>query len=301
VSHRLEEIFEICDRVTVFRDGRHIQTVATGAVQHNDLVQLILGRQLSEMYLAAADYQPGPELLRVEALTLKPKLDDVGFSLRQGEILGIAGLLGSGRTELLRAIFGLERFERGRLFVKSQPVRIASPQHAIALGLGYITEDRHGEGLVLEKSVRENIVMASLRAVATAWGWVVPAREAASARRQKDRLNIVTPSLARKVKFLSGGNQQKVVLSKWLETNPEIFFLDEPTRGIDVGAKADFYKILRGLAERGAGLVLISSELQELVSVCHRVLVLRNGRFCAEFAGRQINAADILMAMTGGH
>jgi ribose transport system ATP-binding protein len=300
VSHRMEEIFEICDSITVFRDGKHIRTVRTQEINNNDLVRLILGRKFDEMYQAAATFRHGSELLRVENLTQEPRLKGVSFTLKEGEILGIVGLLGSGRTELMRAVFGLDTFAQGEIYLKSQKVRITSPDQAIRLGIGFITEDRHREGLVLEKSIKDNIALASLRRVANRLGWVLPGREMAAARRQKEKLNIVTPSVLRKVKYLSGGNQQKVVLSKWLETHPQIFILDEPTRGIDVGAKADFYKIIQGLAEEGAGVIFISSELQEIVSVCHRVLVLRHGSFCSEFTGEQISGANILLAMTGG-
>lgn len=300
VSHRLEEVFEICDRITVLRDGEHIITTDTSSLNHAELVQLILGRQVEEMVRGDAMRAVGPELLRVEGISLRPKLRDVSFSLHQGEIIGLAGLLGTGRTELARVIFGLQKPEAGRIYIHGRPVQIASPEQAIRLGIGYITEDRHNEGLVLEKSVKDNIVMASLEAVATRLGWVLPAREIEAARRQKHRLNIITPSLERKVKFLSGGNQQKVVLSKWLETRPEIFLMDEPTRGVDVGAKAEFYKIIQDLAAEGAAILLITTEIRELVLLCDRVLVLRDGVITAEFSGPDINPANILMAMTGG-
>jgi len=299
VTHRLDEVFEICTNVTVFRDGCHIDTVPTGQINTSGLVHMILGRQIREMYEVRETYTPGPELLRVDDLWQQPKLKGLGFSLHQGEILGIAGLLGSGRSEMVRAIFGLSRPERGSITLKGRPVTLRSPQQAIRHGIGYITEDRHKEGLVLSKPIKDNIVMAYLKGVATRWGWMRPAREREAAQRQKLNLNIITPSIERRVKFLSGGNQQKVVLGKWLETKPDIFIMDEPTRGIDVGAKAEFYRIITDLAASGAGILLISSELQEIVSICHRVLVLRSGRFVAEFAGEQINAADILIAMTG--
>lgn len=301
VSHRLEEVFALCDRVTVLRDGEHIRTVETAAISRSELVHMILGRRESEMYQASAVQGDGEEVLRVERLRLRPKLREVSLVLHRGEILGIAGLLGAGRTELARAIFGLTPWDGGKLSVKGKPVRINSPDDAVRLGIGYITEDRRNEGLILERSIKDNIVLASLGSIATSVGWVVASREMTAARRQKERLNIVTPSLMRKVKYLSGGNQQKVILGKWLETNPEIFLLDEPTRGIDVGTKAEFYRIIRDLAAGGAGVLFISSELQELVAVCHRILVLRQGEFRAEFVGKEINAPDILMAMTGGN
>ncbi len=300
VSHRLDEIFEICDRVTVLRDGCHIITQPVSGLDQTDLIRHILGRQMSDMYQKVAYQSGGQELLKVEHIYQMPKLEDLSFELRAGEILGISGLLGSGRTELMRVIFGLDRMDSGQIFLKGRRAQIKSPEQAIQRGIGYITEDRHKEGLVLEKSIRENIVMASLRQFANWFGWMQPKKAQKAAVQQKEKLNIITPSVKRLVKYLSGGNQQKVVLGKWLETKPEIYILDEPTRGIDVGAKSEFYKLINALAAEGAGIIFISSELQEIVNTCHRVLVMRNGRFVAEYAGQDINAADILYAATGG-
>jgi ribose transport system ATP-binding protein len=300
VSHRLDEIFEICDRVTVLRDGNHIITQRVNELDQTALIRHILGRQMSEMYQQVAYEGGGEVLLRVDDIWQRPKLKGLSFELHAGEILGISGLLGSGRTELMRVIFGLDRKDEGEIYLNGKKVRIASPEEAINLGIGYITEDRHKEGLVLEKSIRDNIVMASLKQFASWFGWMRPQQILKAARRQKENLNIVTPSVRRLVKYLSGGNQQKVVLGKWLETKPEIYILDEPTRGIDVGAKSEFYKLINELAAEGAGIIFISSELQEIVNTCHRVLVMRNGAFVADYAGQKINAADILYAATGG-
>ncbi|MBN1266473.1 MAG: sugar ABC transporter ATP-binding protein [Anaerolineales bacterium] len=299
VSHRLDEVFELCDRVTVFRDGQHIVTSDTSDLSSEQLVNLILGRKLNEMYFSPEEGHQGEELLRVERLRQLPKLQEITFSLYRGEILGVAGLLGSGRSELVRSIFGLESMEQGLVYLKGNRVTIQNPEQAIKHGIGYITEDRHKEGLMLEKSVKDNIVLANLKKLAGKLGWMKSLLERQAAEMQRKDLNIVTPSIQRKVKFLSGGNQQKVVLGKWLETSPEIYILDEPTRGIDVGAKAEFYKIIRSLAEQGAGVLLISSDLQEIVGICHRVLVLRNGRFITEYSGHQIDPAAVLMKMTG--
>ena len=300
VSHRLDEIFEICDRVTVFRDGKHIETINTSDIDNAALVQLILGRKMSEMYNEKTEKTYGESLLRVENLWNQPKLCGLSFELKAGEILGISGLLGSGRTELMRAIFGLDKFEQGQIYLKNQPVKIQSPKQAIKMGIGYITEDRHKEGLILDKSISDNIVLASLRQFANWFGWMMPRKEIKAAEQHKAGLNIVTPSVFRRVQYLSGGNQQKVVLSKWLETNPDIYILDEPTRGIDVGAKAEFYNLINELADKGAGVILISSDLPEIINICDRVLVLRNGNFVADFTKEKINAAEILLAATGG-
>lgn len=299
VSHRLDEIFELCDRVTVLRDGKHIITTPTKSLNTGKLVELILGRKLGEMY-TTREVKPKKEvILQVKNLWKEPKLRGIHFHLHKGEILGIAGLLGSGRSELVRAIFGLEKIDQGEIYLNGQSVKIKNPAQAIRLGIGYITEDRHKEGLVIEKSVKDNITLANLKKFATSFGWMMATKEYQAAMRQKEKLNIVTPSILKKVKYLSGGNQQKVVLGKWLETSPKVFFLDEPTRGIDVGAKAEFFKIIQDLARDGAGIVFISSELQEIVSVCHRVLVLRDGRFIEEFTNDNLDAAKILVKMTG--
>lgn len=298
VSHRLGEVLEICDRVTVLRDGHHIKTVDTRKVKTSELVELILGRKESEMYQKSAELQSGAELLRVEHLVKEPKIKDISFSLHQGEILGMAGLLGSGRTELVRTIFGLDKPSRGKFFIRGEPVHLRNPERAIKQGIGFITEDRHKEGLILDKSFKDNIVLANLRKYSTAWGWMLPNKEISAAEQQKEKLKIATPSLLRKVKFLSGGNQQKTVLAKWLETQPQIFIMDDPTRGIDVGTKTEFYLLISNLARQGAGILFISSELQELVNVCHRILVLHKGRFIAEYTGSQINSAKILIKMT---
>lgn len=299
VSHRLDEVFQLCDRVSVLRDGKHIKTINTASIDKSELISLILGRKLSEMYSQAEPHQKSEELLRVENLWEASKLRGVSFSLYKGEILGIAGLLGSGRSELVRTIFGLKKRDRGEIFLRGKTIQVRSPEDVIRRGIGYITEDRHKEGLVLEKSIMDNVVMANLKMFANRWGLMKPSLERQAALHQKENLNIVTPSIRRRVKFLSGGNQQKVVLSKWLEIAPEIYILDEPTRGIDVGAKAEFFKIIKSLAGEGAGVLFISSELQEIVSICHRVLVLHNGKFVAEFSSDQINPAAILMKMTG--
>jgi ribose transport system ATP-binding protein len=299
ISHRLDEVFELCDSVTVFRDGCHIITTSPEKITNSDLVELILGREEEEMYKRATKRKFGESLLEVRDLMIQPKIENISFTLHEGEILGIAGLLGSGRTEIAKAIFGLEKPDKGQILIKNKLVSISNPKEAIKLGMGFITEDRHSEGLILKKSIKDNLVLSNLKSYSNIFGWMIQKKEISAANRQKDSLNIITPSIFRKVKFLSGGNQQKVVLGKWLETQPNIFILDDPTRGIDVGTKAEFYKIIYKLADRGAGILFISSELQEVASVCDRVVVIRNGRAKAEFFGNEINMAKILVNMTG--
>jgi ABC-type sugar transport system ATPase subunit len=266
---------------------------------NDKLVELILGREEDEMYQMSSSAKQGEEILSVQHLRFEPKIVDVSFTLHSGEILGIAGLLGSGRTELVRTIFGLSKSDSGDLFVNGKLEVIQNPNHAIKLGFGYITEDRHKEGLILEKSIKDNIILGNLKKYANNFGFMLQSNEINTAEKHKKQLNIITPSIFRKVKYLSGGNQQKVVLSKWLETKPKIFILDDPTRGIDVGAKAEFYKLISKLAEQGAGIIFISSELQEIISICQRILVLRNGRILSEYSGNNISAPKILKNMTG--
>jgi len=266
VTHRLDEVFVIYDRVTVLRDGKRIVTVAVEEVDRHSLVQMILGREISEMY--QREFQsPGPTVLRVEGLPRGTTFRNISFELHRGEVLGITGLLGSGRTELARAIFGLDPFDSGKIWIDGAEVRIRCPEDAIKHGLDFITEDKHKEGLILEKPIVDNIVLASLPAFANRLGWMQPRKEQQAAKRQREKLRIVTPSVKRLVKYLSGGNKQKVVLGKWLQTAPRIYILDEPTRGIDVGAKAEVHRIISGLAREGAGIILISSEIPEIVRI----------------------------------
>lgn len=299
VSHRLDEVFELCDSITIFRDGKHILTSETRNLTRSELVELILGREEKEMYQATRKQKQESPLLQVNNLVFEPKIKNISFTLSRGEILGIAGLLGSGKTELVRAIFGLEKPNGGTITLKGKPIKIESPKQAISYGLGFITEDRHNEGLLLENSIRDNIILGNINAYANQFGWMNPKLENKTAEHQKKQLNIISPNIHQKVKFLSGGNQQKVVLAKWLEVNPQIFILDDPTRGIDVGAKAEFYRLIANLAEKGAGIIFISSEIQEVVQICHRALVLRNGKINGEFSGKDLTCTRLLMSITG--
>ena len=299
VTHRLGEVFDICERVTVLRDGEKIGTVATDEIDRQALVQMIVGREVVD----ASEHEvrrPGQTILRVGLLSRRPAFRDVSFELHRGEVLGITGLLGSGRTELARAIFGLDRYDSGTIWVDGAKVRIRHPGDAIRHGIGFITEERRKEGLILEKPVRDNIVVASLGAFAGWLGWMQPRRESQAAEEQRASLRIATPTVLRRVKFLSGGNQQKVVVGKWLQTGPRIYILDEPTRGIDVGAKAEVHRIINDLVEQGAGVILISSEIPEIVRMSDHVLVMRNGEVVAEFERGQSTASSILLAAVGG-
>jgi ribose transport system ATP-binding protein len=281
ISHRLDEIFEIGDRVTVLRDGRNVSTRVVKNADRRELVRLMADRELDEN-ISRDTATPGEELLRVEGLGRRGVLSDVSFSVHAGEIVGIAGLLGAGRTELARAIFGADAADAGNIYVRGKKQHIRSPRDAVRLGIGFVTEDRKLEGLVLGRSVRDNIVLPVIRRLSR-FGVVRRGDEDSLAESQVSELRIRTPSMDQLTLHLSGGNQQKVVLAKWLACNVDVLFLDEPTRGIDVGAKQEIYALVNSLAAAGMGIVMISSELSEIVGLSDRVLVMRGGRIAAEF------------------
>jgi ribose transport system ATP-binding protein len=297
ISHRLDEIFEIGDRVTVLRDGRRIATCDVRGADRRGLVRLMADREVEEG-VPRTLVPRGDELLRVEGLGRRGAVHDVSFTLHAGEVVGVAGLLGSGRTELARAIFGADPPDAGRVLVRGRPVRIRSPRQAIRAGIGYVTEDRKAQGLVLNLSVRENLVLPVLPAVSRL-GIVSSDDETGRAADLVRSLRIKTPSLEQAVLNLSGGNQQKVVLGKWLACRVDVLLLDEPTRGIDVGAKQEIYGLVDRLAAEGVGILLISSELPEIVGLSDRVLVMRGGGVAGEFARAEATQERILACAVG--
>jgi ribose transport system ATP-binding protein len=297
ISHRLDEIFDIGDRVTVLRDGQHIATRPIGDTNRRELVRLMVDRDLHEI-VTRTPVARGDELLRVIGLRRRGVLHDVALTVHAGEIVGLAGLLGSGRTRVARAIFGLDRRDGGEIFVKGRQRAISSPRQAIRAGLGFVTEDRKGEGLVLGLSVRANLSLAVLRKLSR-FGVVRRAQEREMSDRYARELRIKTPSLEQAVLHLSGGNQQKVVLGKWLACEVDVLFLDEPTRGIDVGSKQEIYNLISRLAAKGVGIVLISSELPEIVGLCDRVLVMRSGRVAGEFTREEATQERLLACAVG--
>jgi ribose transport system ATP-binding protein len=234
--------------------------------------------------------------LRVEGMTRKQLLHDCSFEVRAGEILGFAGLVGAGRTELARAVFGADHVERGEVWLDGRPVRIKSPEHAIAAGIGYLTEDRKKDGLAMTLGIDQNITLANLPSLG---GMLNLGQEKRIAQRARDQLGIRTPSLQRRVKLLSGGNQQKVIVARWLETRARVLFFDEPSRGIDVGAKAEMFELLGRLAREGRAIVLISSYLPELLNMCDRILVLRAGRIVGELQREQFSEERVIALATG--
>jgi len=298
ISHRLDEVFAIADRVTVLRDGRHVDTRPIGAIDRDGLIQMMVGRPLDALFPKQA-VPIGEVALRVQGLTRQGIFSDIGFEVRRGEIVGLSGLIGARRTEVARAIFGIDRLDGGTVEVEGRPVRIASPRDAIAHGLAYVPEDRQQEGLVLPMSIAQNITLPLLREL-TRGGFVESAREREVSRDYATKLQVRgVRSLAQPVGALSGGNQQKVVLAKWLATTPRILILDEPTRGIDVGTKAEVHRLMGELAGQGLAILMISSELPEILGMSDRVLVMREGRLTATMGRAGATQETIMRAATG--
>lgn len=276
ISHRLQEVFEIADRITVLRDGKKVDTVPTSSINIDELIRMMVGRTLTDFFGHNVS-TPGEELLRVSALSRHGQFRNISFALRRGEILGFAGLIGAGRTELARVLFGVERADAGTITLKGKAIRLSSPGQAIRSAIAYLSENRRVEGLFRGMDVRANIVVTHLRDYSR-FGLMSKKAEEAAAFAYVTRLRIQTPDVERAVSNLSGGNQQKVVLARWLAVKPEILIVDEPTRGIDVGAKAEIYALLRSLAAQGMGIILISSELPEVLGMSDRIAVLYEGR-----------------------
>jgi ribose transport system ATP-binding protein len=296
ISHRLKEVFEITDRVTVLRDGHRIGTVATAEANMAQLIEMMVGRELAEFY-PKRDLPVGEVIMDVKDLTIDGIIDRISFSLRSGEILGLFGLLGSGRMNVLRALYGLDGISGGSLTVKGETAAIVGPSAALARGIGYMPIDRKLEGLALTLSVMNNITMANIDRVGG--GFFLNRRvEKQKAEKWVKDVNIRTPDLTTDVNSLSGGNQQKIVLAKLLETGSRIFLMNEPTRGIDVGAKVDIYQMMESLCEAGAGIVMISSELPEMLSMADRIIVIAGGRVTAEFARQDATQEKLLHATT---
>ena len=275
ISHRLEEIMKIGDRLTIFRDGKYIATVNVKDITIDQMVAMMVGREMTDYY-PKVDVKPGETLLEVKNLTRGNVVKGVSFYARAGEITGFYGLMGAGRTELMRAIFGADPYDSGEIIVKGQSVQIKSCEQAKALGLALLTEDRKNQGLILNFDLNQNISLANMDNAMTAFGFNA-AKETANNQRLADSMSVKTPSLKQKAKNLSGGNQQKVVISKWLNTNSDIIIFDEPTRGIDVGAKAEIYKIMNSLKEQGKAVIMVSSELSECIGVSDRIYVMHEG------------------------
>jgi len=297
VSHRLEEVFRIADRLTVFRDGKHIITAPVSGMNTEEIIKHMVGRELSNLF-PKSEAVIEEVVLEVRHLTRPGVFADVGFQLRRGEILGFAGLVGAGRTEVARVLFGIDRAESGEIWLKGKKVHIRSPQHAMDNGIAYVPEDRHQYGLVMNFSIAANITLPILQQVSRL-GLLDPRREQKIAGEYSSQLHIRSEGVEQLVNALSGGNQQKVVLSKWLATNPSVLILDEPTRGIDVGAKAEVHRIISDLAAGGLAIILISSELPEVLAMADRVIVLHEGRVTGTFTRSEATQERVMFAATG--
>lgn len=293
ISHHLEDATRVGDRATVFRDGKYVDTLPMATSTPNDLIRLMVGRELTQQFPKEA-IPFGPVAMKVEGLNRAGVLHDISFDVRQGEIVGLAGLVGAGRSEVARAIFGIDKLDSGSIEIFGKPIRNSTPGKAIDNGIALLPEDRKNQGLVLLLSVGDNISLAAPGATGAPPGLIPPRNRYQTARRFIDALRIKTPSSRQKVMFLSGGNQQKVVLAKWMLTKARIFIFDEPTRGIDVGAKVEVYRLMNELLAGGAAIVMISSELPEVLGMSDRILVMREGEIVARFEAGEATQESIM-------
>ncbi len=298
ISHKIDELKRISDRVTVLRDGEYVGTVPTAATSIDTIISMMVGRKLSDAPIHAAERPRNEIALEVRNLNCGPLVRDVAFSLRRGEILGFAGLMGAGRTEVARAVFGADRAQSGEVVVLGKRVSIRTPAQAVAAGIGYLSEDRKRFGLAVGMDVASNVVMANLAKYLTFRFFLKKGEVLDVVRKFVKLLDIRTPSETQEVRLLSGGNQQKIVVAKWLARDCDILFFDEPTRGIDVGAKAEIYKLLRGLADQGKAIVMISSELPEILRMSDRIVVMCEGRITGELSAAEASQERIMQLAT---
>lgn len=298
ISHRLGEVKEVCDRVTVLRDGQNAGDLQREEINHDRMVRLMVGRDLSQFYVRKP-HAPGEVMLEAANLRVPGRSAyPLNFAIRAGEIVGMAGLVGAGRTELLRVLFGIDRAEEGEIRVAGKPVNLSSPRDAIRAGMALVPEDRKEQGLILEMAVRPNINLASLKRDQTL-GFRNFGKEREATHTMIGKLNIKTPSQEQVVQFLSGGNQQKVVLGKWLNIRPRVLLLDEPTRGVDVGAKREIYTIMEDLAAQGVAILFVSSEMEEILGMSDRALVMHEGRIAGELPRHALSEETVMQLATG--
>ncbi len=297
ISHRLDEIFTIADRITVLRDGEVVSSISSDTTNEAELIRMMVGRTLDEIYPIRSP-QKKNTILSLDALCLENSFEDISFSISEGEILGIFGLVGSGRTKLARCIFGADKPSSGEIRFADMPVKFGSPKDAVRIGIAMMTEDRKRDGLVLSCSIRDNTILASMDRVNRSI-FLNSKEQDARVRTKVEDLNIRPPNIKRLARTLSGGNQQKVVLAKWLLSEANVLILDEPTRGVDVGTKVEIYHIIGDLADRGLAVLLVSSELPEILGMSDRILVMREGKLVGEFTREQANEEFLLASATG--
>ncbi|MER2262393.1 MAG: sugar ABC transporter ATP-binding protein [Psychrobacillus sp.] len=298
ISHRMEEIFAICDRITILRDGSYVGVRNIKETNFNEIVQMMVGRELGGRF-PDRESKIGDVKLVAKNLTRKGYFEDISFELRKGEILGIAGLMGAGRTEVVQSLFGYKKLDSGELILDGKQVKINTPQDAIKLGFGFVTEDRKSEGLILDFSVKENLGITNFNKISKN-GVVNTQKEKSLYDSMVKRLGVRTSGPDQTVKSLSGGNQQKIVIAKWLGIEPDILILDEPTRGVDVGAKKEIYSIVNTLAENGVSIIMVSSELPEIIGMVDRVLVMHEGKLTGEVTKEEMTQEKIMHYATGG-
>ena len=298
ISHRMEEIFELCDRITILRDGQYIDTKYIKDITMDDIVQMMIGREIGERY-PKRDCAIGEEVFRVEGLSHEKYFKDVNFSVRAGEVLGVSGLMGAGRTEIMQAIFGNLPTTGGKLFIEGKEVTIRNPRQAIDAGIGFITEDRKTEGLLLEKSISENIEICNLGKVSNN-GVLSAKKRGALVKRGIEEFRIKCFGPFHECNNLSGGNQQKVVLAKWIYKEPKILILDEPTRGVDIGAKKEIYSVINDLAAKGVAVILVSSELPEVLGMSDRIMVVHEGHVTGIIDAATADQEKVMTLATGG-
>jgi ribose transport system ATP-binding protein len=298
ISHRLEELKQISDRVTVMRDGRYIATLETGTASIDTIINMMVGRTIYEEAREAPEAAHEEIVLEVRGLSRGRMVRDVSFTLHRGEILGFAGLVGAGRTEVARVIFGADRLEAGEIYVRGRPVKINSPSDAVKHRIGYLSEDRKRYGLAIGMDVETNIVLAAFRKFLSSLGRINTRLTRAAAEQRVRGLAIKTPSIRQKVRNLSGGNQQKVIVGKWLTADTDVLIFDEPTRGIDVGAKSEIYHLLNDLTREGKSIIMISSELPEILRMSHRIVVMCDGRLTGELSGHDATQEQIMTFAT---
>jgi len=298
ISHRMDELFRISDRITVLRDGQYMGTHRASETDLDQIISLMVGRKIDETARRVPKGKPGEVLLEVRNLNRGRLVKNVGFTVRKGEILGFAGLMGAGRTEVARAVFGADPVDSGEIYIRGRKVAIHHPRDAAKHGIGYLSEDRKRYGLAVGMPLVDNICMTDLPTFMNAMGVLRPKKMQKTSSEQVEALSIRTPSLLQKVKFLSGGNQQKVVVAKWLVKNCDVLFFDEPTRGIDVGAKQEIYQLLNELASLGKAVVMISSELPEILRMSDRVVVMCEGRITGELDGATATEEAVMKLAT---
>ena len=298
ISHRMEEIFQICDRVTVMRDGKTVDTKKISETSFEDVVKKMVGRELKDRF-PSRPLEVGDVALEVKNLTKKGAFEDISFSIKAGEIIGFSGLMGAGRTEMMRAIFGLDAKDSGEVLIGGKQIRIDVPSQAVAQGIGFVTEDRKIEGLILDFSVRENISLPSLMSFAPK-GIINNTNEKEFVDLLIKRLTVKAENREISVGSLSGGNQQKVVIAKWIGLGTQILILDEPTRGVDVGAKREIYQLMNELTERGVAIIMVSSELPEILGMSDRIIVVHEGKISGELTKKEATQEKIMTLATGG-